>query len=140
MTIKETKGLTLLCFQRLCHQIFSAEKILDKLPKNRRDIQQKKSECKLFEGASQTCSPRRERKQHRRRRLRKRHLKSEVALLQTLSRLFHIVQFVKCWQFFLDLNSKILNRSSGKEKENRCLLFTSSTKREIMHFHVVVLQ
>ena len=66
------------------------------------------SEFKLFEGASQTCSPRRERKQHRRRRLRKRHLKSEVALLQTLSRLFHLVQFVKCWQFFLELNSKRL--------------------------------
>ena len=41
MTIEETKGLTPLCFKRLCHQIFSAEKILDKLPENRRDIQQK---------------------------------------------------------------------------------------------------
>ena len=30
-------------------------------------------------------------KQQRRRRLRKRHLKSEVALLQTLSRLFYLV-------------------------------------------------
>ena len=39
----------------------------------------------------------RELKLPRRRRLRKRHLKSEVALLQTLSRLFHLVQFVKCW-------------------------------------------
>ena len=50
------------------------------------------------------------------RRLRKRHLKSEVALLQTLSRLFHLVHFVKCWQFFVELNSKRLNRSSGKRK------------------------
>ena len=41
-----------------------------------------------------------EREQERQRRLRKRHLKSEVALLQTLSRLFHLVQFVKCWKFF----------------------------------------
>ena len=48
--------------------------------------------------------------QHRRRRLRKRHLKSEVALLQTLSRLFHRVKFVKFWQFFLELNSKRLYR------------------------------
>ena len=32
--------------------------------------------------------------------LRQRHLKSEVALLQTVSRLFHLVQLVKCWQFF----------------------------------------
>ena len=37
----------------------------------------------------------RELKQQRRRRLRKRHLKSEFVLLQTLSRLFHLVYFVK---------------------------------------------
>ena len=35
------------------------------------------------------------REQQQRRRLRKRLLKSEFALLQTLSRLFHLVQFVK---------------------------------------------
>ena len=28
----------------------------------------------------------------------RRHLKSEVARLQTLSRLYHLVQFVKFWQ------------------------------------------
>ena len=39
----------------------------------------------------------RKHKQQRRRRLRKRHLKSEVTLLQTLSLLFHLVCFVKCW-------------------------------------------
>ena len=33
-------------------------------------------------------------------------LKKEFALRQTSSRLFHFVQFVKCWQFFLELNSK----------------------------------
>ena len=55
-------------------------------------------------------------KQQRRRRLRKRQLKSEFALLQTLSRLFHFVYFVKCWQMFLELNSKGLRyQSSGKE-------------------------
>ena len=72
------------------------------------------------------------------RRLRKHHLKSEYALLQSLSCLFHLVQFVKCtcWQM---LNSKGLYRSSGKEKESR-LVFTSSTKRKIRHFHVVVVQ
>ena len=68
-------------------------------------------------------------KQHRRRRLRKRLLKSEVALLQTLSHLFHVVQSVKCWHFFLELNSKRLYRNSGKEKESRCVqvlhIFTS---------------
>ena len=78
----------------------------------------------------------RELKQRRCRRLRKHHLKSEYALLQSLSCLFHLVQFVKCWQM---LNSKGLYRSSGKEKESR-LVFTSSTKRKIRHFHVVVVQ
>ena len=82
----------------------------------------------------------RELKQQRRRRLRKRDLKSEFALLQTLSRLFHLVYFVKCWQMFLELNSKGLYQSSGKEKESCCLVFPSSTKREIRHFHVVVVQ
>ena len=79
-------------------------------------------------------------KQQQRRRIRKRHLKSEFALLQTLLCLFQLVQFVKCWQIVLELNSKRLYQSSGKEKESRCLVFTSSTKREIRHFHVVVVQ
>ena len=65
-------------------------------------------------------------KQQRRRRPRKRHLKKEVALFQTLSRLFHLVQFVKCWQFFLELNSKSLYRSSGKEKKVVVLVFSST--------------
>ena len=62
------------------------------------------------------------REQQQRRRLQKRHLKSEVALPQTLSRLFHLVQFVKCWQFFLELNSKILHQSSGKKKKKLVVL------------------
>ena len=40
---------------------------------------------------------------------------------------------------FLELNSKGLYQSSGKEKESR-LVFTSSIKRKIKHFHVVVVQ
>ena len=52
-------------------------------------------------------------------------------LLQTLSRLLHLVQFVKFWQVLLELNFKRLYRSLGKEKESRCLVFTFSTKREI---------
>ena len=52
-------------------------------------------------------------KQQRRRRLRKRRLKSEFALLY---------------------------QSSGKEKEKCCLVFLSSTNREIRHFHVLVVQ
>ena len=53
---------------------------------------------------------------------------------------FHHFQFVKRWQIFPELNSKRLYQSSGKEKESRCLAFTSSTKREIRYFHVVVVQ
>ena len=68
--------------------------------------------------------------------IRKRHLKSEFALLQTLSRLFHLVQFIKCWQFSQGLNSKGLYQSSGTEKESRCLVLTSSIKREVRHFYV----
>ena len=71
------------------------------------------------------------------RRLEKRHLKSEFAPLQTLSRLFHLVYFVKCWQMFLELNSKGLSKFR-KRKESCCLVFPSSTKREFRHFHVVV--
>ena len=37
-----------------------------------------------------------------------------TALLQTLSRLFHLVSFVKGWPIFLVLNSKGLYQSSGK--------------------------
>ena len=60
--------------------------------------------------------------------------------LQSLSGMFHLVHFVKWWQIFLELNSKRLYQSSGKENESRCLVFTSSIKREIRHFHVVVVQ
>ena len=84
--------------------------------------------------------PIRELKQQRRRRLRKRHLKSEFALLQTLSRLLHLVYFVKYWQMFLELNSKGLYQSLGKEKESCCRVFPSSIKGEFRHFHVVVVQ
>ena len=42
--------------------------------------------------------------------------------------------------FFLELKSKGLHQSSGKEKESCCLVFPSSTKREIRQFHVVVVQ
>ena len=40
----------------------------------------------------------------------------------------------------LELNSKRLFRSSGKEKESRCVVITSSTKREIWYVHVVLVQ
>ena len=40
----------------------------------------------------------------------------------------------------MELNSKGLYQSLGKEKESCCLVLPSSTKREIRHFHVVVMQ
>ena len=48
------------------------------------------------------------------------------------------MQFVKYWSIFLWLNSKWLYRSSGKEEKSRCLVFKSSTKLKMRHFHVVV--
>ena len=49
----------------------------------------------------------RELKQQRRRRLRKRQLRRSVfPLLKTLSRLFHLVLFIRCRPIFLKLNSK----------------------------------
>ena len=68
------------------------------------------------------------------------HLKNEVALIQTLcaySTSFSSSNHVQCWQFFRELNSK---DGSEKEKESRRLEFKSATKREIRHFHVVVVQ
>ena len=41
---------------------------------------------------------------------------------------------------FLELNSKGLHQSSGKEKKIFLVLFPSSTKREIRQFHVIVVQ
>ena len=58
-------------------------------------------------------------------------------------RLFQLFQFIRCWQsffFLLEMNSKRLYQSSAKEKESRCLVFTSSTEHEIRHFPVVVVQ
>ena len=42
--------------------------------------------------------------------------------------------------FFQELNSKGLYLSSRKEKENRCLVFSSSINREIRKFQVVFVQ
>ena len=48
----------------------------------------------------------RELKQQPRRRLRKHQIKSVFALLKTLSPLFHLVLFIRCWRIFLEFNSK----------------------------------
>ena len=41
---------------------------------------------------------------------------------------------------FFEVDFKGLYQRSGKEKESSCLVFPSSPKREIGHFHVVVVQ
>ena len=41
---------------------------------------------------------------------------------------------------FFEVDFKGLNQRSGKEKESSCLVFPSSPKREIGHFHLVVVQ
>ena len=69
-----------------------------------------------------------------------RRLKSEFAIFQSLQRLFPTTYFVKCRRTLLKLNFKGPYSSSEREiKFHRCL-FTSSIKREIRHFHVVVVQ
>ena len=40
----------------------------------------------------------------------------------------------------MELDSIGLYQSSGKEKENCCFVFPSSTKPEIRHYHVVIVQ
>ena len=41
---------------------------------------------------------------------------------------------------FFEVDSKGLYQSTGEEKESCCLVFPSSTKREIRHFHVEVVK
>ena len=57
-----------------------------------------------------------------------------------LDGVYSVLLFVKCGQIFLELNSKRLFGSSGKEKESRYLVFMSSRRREIRHFHIIVVQ
>ena len=67
-------------------------------------------------------------------------LKNLILAASKVIMLFHLVQFAKCWQFFLELNSKRLYRSSGKEKESCCLVVMSSAKHEMKYYHIVVMQ
>ena len=80
-------------------------------------------------------------RRRRRRRLRKRHLKSEFLGCLKLNRVYSIsFNSSNLGKIFLDfMNSKRQLQSSGKEKES-CVLFPSSTKREIRQFNVVVVQ
>ena len=73
----------------------------------------------------------------------KMYLKREVPL--ALLRLFHLVQCIKFavffWSWILsDVRPEVTYCVEEKEKESCCLVFTSPTKCEIRHFHVVVVQ
>ena len=63
-------------------------------------------------------------KQQRRRRLRKRHLEVNLRFFK-LYRAYSILSNIG--NFFLELSSRGLYQSSGKEKESCCLVFPSST-------------
>ena len=72
----------------------------------------------------------RELQQQQRRRLRKRHFK-KIALLQTLS--CQLVQFVKCWQIFLELKSKRLSKfKKRKRKSLSCVHVLDKTWNEAL--------
>ena len=79
-------------------------------------------------------------KQQRLRRLRKRCLKVKSRCFK-LFRAFSIsYRSSNAGIFCVELNSRRLLGVQENEKESSCLVFTSSTKREIRQFHVVVLQ
>ena len=67
-------------------------------------------------------------------------MKSELTLFQSLSWLFQLTYFVKCKRTLLELNFYQPYPSSERERKFCHCLFTSFTKREIRHFHVVVVQ
>ena len=70
----------------------------------------------------------------------KRHLKSEFALFQTSSILFHfILNLSKVGEIYWGFECKFRKK---KKKENVCVVFTYSIKRarEILKFHVAVVQ
>ena len=66
--------------------------------------------------------------------------KWKCAFSQTLSRLFRTAQFVRCSQSFLVLNSYGLYPCSNRERKICRRMSTSSTKRRIGRFHLVVVQ
>ena len=67
-------------------------------------------------------------------------MKSEVTFFQSLSWLFQLTYFVKCKRTPLELNFCQPYPSSQRERKFCHCLFTSFIKREIRHFHVVVVQ
>ena len=56
-------------------------------------------------------------------------LKSGFELLQTLSRLFHLVRFVKCWQFFPgdEFQKTLWKFRKGERKSFSCVHILQKT-------------
>ena len=67
-------------------------------------------------------------------------LKRNSRFFQTFPRLFQFAWNVKSGWIFLDLISWVPHWISKRERKIRRGLFVSSVKREIMHFHVIVVQ
>ena len=63
-----------------------------------------------------------------------------LARLASLAQIGELARRLNVGYVFLELNSKRLYRSSEKEKENRCLVFTSAIKRKIRKLPVEVVQ
>ena len=66
--------------------------------------------------------------------------KSEFAFFQSSLRLLQVTNFVKCRWTLLKLNSDEPYPTSERERKFHRRLCTSPVKREIRHFHVVVVQ
>ena len=71
---------------------------------------------------------------------RKRQFETAFAFFQTLSSLIQSAENIKFRRISLELVFWRLHSSLEREKKIRRGLFTSSIKREIRHFHVVVVQ
>ena len=67
-------------------------------------------------------------------------LKKWICVLHSLSQLFLLTYLVKCTRTLLNLNSKGPYSSSESEIKFLPCLFTFSTKHEIRHFHVLIVQ
>lgn len=61
-------------------------------------------------------------------------------MLQILSRLFHFVQSVKCKRISLEMNCSGSYPRFREKNENHRRVLTSSIKREIREFYVVVVK
>ena len=95
----------------------------------------------LFEDSLGVSYPVRDLKIRGWRRQQKRRWKSEFTLFQSSSRLLQVTNFVKCRLTLLTLNPYKDHIQVQKERGNFVVArVTSCLKREIRHFHVVVVQ